>query len=143
MGRNYFFHRTAVSDGELLTRLVSLTQGETVPVVFNVADSPRGPLAVGVSMSRSVDERLELATRYANDGDYPKAIAMIRQVLATNPEHQVAREFYEKWREYARVTGVPRGVNPYARAKRVQLIEHDPERAAQLLEQAIQQGDSV
>jgi tetratricopeptide (TPR) repeat protein len=49
----------------------------------------------------------------------------------------------EKWRENTRVSGVPKGSNPYARAKRVQLVEKDLERAAQLLRDAIGQGDNV
>ncbi len=142
-GGNYFFHRSAIVDDELFDRIGNLKLGEQIPVVFETAQGPKGPLAVGVSLYRTIDEMFELAIKYANDGEYPKAIAQVRKVLALNLEYPAAQESYEKWREYARVTGVPRGSNPYARAKRVQLIEKDLERAAQLLQTAIKQGDNV
>lgn len=85
----------------------------------------------------------ELAINYADAGDYSKAIAQIKRVLALNPDYSNAKEVYEKWRDYARISGVPKGSNPYARARRVQLIEKDLDRAEQLFREAIARRDSA
>jgi tetratricopeptide (TPR) repeat protein len=143
-GTKYFFHCSAVVDEELMDKMTHFRPGmQQIPVVFETAQGAKGPLAVGVSLYRTTDQMYALAVKYANDGEYPKAIAQVRKVLSLNPEYSQAQEHYEKWREYARATGVPRGTNPFARAKRAQLIEKDLERAAQLFETAIKQGDNV
>jgi len=142
-GNKYFFHRSAIIDEMLLNRLANFTPGEQIPVVFDKAQGPKGPIAIQISLYRTIDEMFGLAVDYAESGEYSKAIAQIRQVLRFNPNYPNANEFYERWREYARVSGVPRGSNPYARAKRVQLIEKDLERAEQLLREAIAQRDNV
>lgn len=141
-GDKYFFHRSAVIDDTLLNKLNNFT-GKQIPVVFETAEGPKGPLAIQISLYRTIDELFKLANDHANEGEYAKAITQIKQVIAFNPDYPHAQELYEKWREYARVSGVPRGSNPYARAKRVQLIEKDLERAAQLLREAIKRNDNV
>lgn len=142
-GKTYFFHRSAVSDDDLFNQIRDLVPGKQIPVTFEVAQGPKGPLAIGVALYRTIDEIFSRATEYADEGDYSKAIAQVKKVLDLNPNYPSAREYYEKWREYVRVSGVPRGSNPYARAKRVQLIEKDLERAAKLLRDAISQGDNA
>lgn len=140
-GTSYFFHRTAIADDELMTKL---RKGNTKQrVTFEHTDGPKGPVAVSVSLRRTVDQVFELAKGSASDGEYPKAIAQIRKVLALSPDYPGAQELHEQWRSYARITGVPQGSNAYARAKRVQLIEKDLERAVRLFKQAIQDGDNV
>lgn len=142
-GGRFFFHRSAVADDELLALLNDFSYGNLLPVVFTTTEGPKGPLAVDVMIPRTVHQMYELAVKYADDGDYPKAIAQIKRVLAQNPQHVEAQRAHEKWRDDARFAGLPRGTNPYARAKRVQLIEKDLERAEQLFRVAIQSGDSV
>lgn len=142
-GVEYFFHRSAVIDEELHSRINKIQVSERIPVIFESAQGSKGLLAIGISLYRTIDELFSLATQYANDGEYAKAISQIRKVLAINADYPEAQQFHEKWREYARAIGVPRGTNTYARAKRIQLIERDPERAAQLLRLAIKQGDTV
>ncbi len=142
-GKSYFFHRSAVSDDDLFNQIKDLAPGKQIPVTFEIAQGPKGPLAIGVALYRTIDQMFTRATEYADEGDYPKAIAQIKKVLDLNPDYPSAREYYEKWREYARISGVPRGSNPYARAKRVQLIEKDLERATKLLQDAINQGDNA
>ncbi|WP_322820220.1 tetratricopeptide repeat protein [Chloroflexus sp.] len=142
-GVEYFFHRSAVSDDDLLNRLKDFTSGKQIPVTFEVAQGPKGPLAIGVTLYRTIDEMFNRATEFADEGDYPKAIAQIKKVIDLNPDYPSAREYYEKWREYARISGVPRGTNPYARAKRAQLIEKDFEKAVRLLQEAINKGDNI
>jgi len=86
------------------------------------------------------------AVEYANDGDYSKAIAFIKRVLDANPDFPSAKDAYEKWLKYesfARAKGIPKGPNPFARAKRIQLVEKDLKQAAELFREAIRQGDNV
>ena len=139
----YFFHISAVIDEELHSRINKMQRYEEIPVIFEFAQGAKGLLAIGVSLYRTIDQLFNLATQYANDGEYAKAIFQVRRVLALNSDYPEAQQLHEKWREYARAAGVPRGANPYARAKRVQLIEKDPERAAVLLQVAIKQGDNI
>lgn len=142
-GEKYFFHRSAIIDEFLFSKLTGLVRGEQIPVVFETTRGPKGPIAIQISLHRTIDELFELSTDYADNGDYPKAIAQIKRVLRLDSNYLNAQELYEKWRDYVRVTGVPRGSNPYARAKRVQLVEKDLERAAQLLREAIARNDNV
>lgn len=142
-GERYFFHRSAIIDPALYDRLYDLELGKQISVVFEPTMGPKGPLALKVALSRTIDELFEVAMASARDGEYPRAISYIKQVIEQDPEYPESQSMYEKWREYARVTGVPRGSNPYARAKRVQLVEKDLERAIQLFHQAISQRDNV
>lgn len=142
-GEIYFFHITAVSDDDIIEQLLNFSSGKRLPVIFEPSQGPKGPIAIRVALHRTPDQMFARAVEYANDGDYPKAIALVKRVLDANPDFPSAQDAYEKWREYARASGIPRGSNPYARAKRVQLVEKDLERAAQLLRDAIKQGDNV
>ncbi|MBI1925421.1 tetratricopeptide repeat protein [Candidatus Poribacteria bacterium] len=142
-GNDYFFHRSAIVDEILLNQLNNLTLGNQIPVVFEPTAGPKGPLAIQISLYQTIDELFKLATDYANDGEYPKAIEQIKRVLALNSEYPQAQELHEKWREYARISGVPRGSNSYARAKRAQLIEKNLDKAVQLLHEAIRRNDNV
>jgi len=142
-GKKYFFHRSAIIDASLYDKLDRLEIGGKIPVVFEPAQGPKGPLALRVALFRTNEELFAIANQCAQDGEYSQAIGYIRQLLEREPEYPGAKDLYEKWREYARVSGVPRGSNPYARAKRVQLIEKDLDRAAQLFRQAIKEGDNV
>ncbi len=142
-GKSYFFHRSAIIDVALYDKLNRLEIGEEIPVSFEPAQGPKGPLALKVTLFRTNEELFEVANRCVQDGEYSQAIGYIRQLLEREPEYPKAKDLYEKWREYARISGVPKGSNPYARAKRVQLIEKDLDRAAQLFQQAIREGDNV
>jgi len=142
-GGEYFFHRSAISDDDLFEQIRNLLPDKQIPVNFEVAQGPKGPVAIGITLYRTIDKMIQRAVEYADEGDYSKAIAQIKKALDKNPDYPLAREYYETWREYARISGVPRGLNPYARAKRVQLIEKDLERAAKLLHEAINQGDNA
>ncbi|GAK57061.1 cold-shock protein, DNA-binding [Candidatus Vecturithrix granuli] len=144
-GEQYFFHRSAIVDDELFELVKPLYpgSGKRIPVIFEAAQGPRGPLAIQVSLYRPLEEMFELAKKYANEGEYSKALMQLKKVIAIHPEYPEAQISYEKWREYAQSTSVPRGSTPYARAKRVQLIEKDLERAVQLFQVAIDQKDSI
>ena len=139
----YFFHRSAIVDEILLNKVHNFTLATEIPVSFEKAQGPRGPIALQITLYRTIDELFELANEYANEGEYPKAIEQIKQVLALNRKYPHAQELHEKWREYARVGTIPRGSNPYARAKRAQLVEKDLDRAVQLFREAIRRNDNV
>lgn len=91
--------------------------------------------------AKSVDRLFELARQDADRGDYNDANYKIREVLRLSPDYPQARELYEKWKEYARASGVPRGSNPFARAKRAQLVEKNLDQAIKFFQMAIMQGD--
>lgn len=142
-GTNYFFHRSAIIDDALFNMLNDSTCVEKIPVVFETAQGPKGPVAIQISLLRTTDEIFKLATEYANDGDYSKAISHIKRVLAINPNCSDAIKKYEEWRDYARISGVPKGLNPYARGRRAQLIQKNFKEAERLFREAILQGDNV
>jgi len=142
-GKNYFFHRSAIIDEFLLDKVSNLKYGEQIPVTFESTEGSKGPIAIQIALFRTIEGMFRLAVEYAESGDYAKAIAQIRRVLSVDPEYPNASNLYEKWREYARLSGVPKGSNPFARAKRAQLIEKDYERAANLFREAIAKGDNV
>lgn len=142
-GDDYFFHQSAIIDDILSDMIRNLETGKRIRVVFKTAQGSKGPVAVGISLYRTIDEMFKLATEYANDGEYSKAIAQVKKLLDLNPEYPTAQELYEKWREYTRMDSVPKGSSPYACAKRIQLIEKDLDRAAQLFHAAINQGDNI
>lgn len=141
-GTNYFFHRSAITDEILLNRLTDLSPGEEIPVDFEATRGPKGPVAIRISPYKEVDEIFRSAINVAEEGDYPRAIAQIKKVLQVSPDYPNATDLYEKWREYARMSVVPKGSNPYARARRAQLIEKDLEKAERLLREAIRQKDN-
>jgi tetratricopeptide (TPR) repeat protein len=151
-GTNYFFHRSAITDEVLLNRLTDLSPGEEIPVDFEATRGPKGPVAIRISPYKEVDIRISSykevdeifrsAVNVAEEGDYPRAIAQIKKVLQVSPDYPDAKDLYEKWREYARISVVPKGSNPYARARRAQLIEKDLEKAERLLREAIGQKDN-
>lgn len=108
-GEKYFFHRSAIVDDALFHKIRNLGLGKQIPVVFETVQGPKGPLAIGISLYRTIDEMFQLANEYANDGAYPRAIAQIRKVLLLNPAYPGAEELNRKWREYVRISDIPKG----------------------------------
>ena len=150
-GASYFFHRSAIIDEELLDQLEDLSEPnlkptEQIPVTFEIAQGPKGSLAVSLSLYRKVHDIFDMACDYANAGEYAKAVTQLRTVLARDPDHAGARGFLEKWTEFAqtaRIVVAPTGSNPFAQGKRALMIEKDTEKAVRLLRQAIDEHDSV
>jgi tetratricopeptide (TPR) repeat protein len=142
---NYFFHRSAVSDEDLLERLKSVGRSNklSIPVIFEPADGPKGPVALGLSLERTLEEIYARALDYAEAGDYHRAIAQIKKIPPSDPIYALAQEQYLKWVEFERVRGVPKGASPYPRAKRAHILENDLPKAARLFKQAIEEGDNV
>ena len=142
-GTDYFFHGSAIIDDSLFNKLKNLFWEGKIPVVFEVTQGPKGPIAIQISLHRNIDVVVDLAKDYADTGDYSKAIAQIKKVLTDDPHNLNITKLYKKWREYARISGVPKGSNTYARARRSQLIEKDFPLAEQLLNDAVNQGDNA
>jgi len=142
-GKDYFFHGTAIIDETLFDKLKSLEPGGQILVDFESTQGQKGLIAIQISLHRTIDEMYQLAVKYAESGEYPKAINQIKRVLLIDPNYVNANSLNEKWREYARLSGVPKGLNPYDRAKRVQLIEKNLEGAVDLFREAIAKGDNV
>lgn len=139
----YFFHKSAIIDKELLNEINRFQLGDRINVEFEIAEGLKGPVAVQISKPKSVEEIFKSAINYAEKGDYSYAISLIRRVLNIDPNFPQANYLYEKWREYARISGIPKGDNPYARAKRAQLIEKDLEKAKKFFNEAIIKGDNT
>ncbi len=145
-GEKYFFHKSAIIDETLLENLYfKFSSGDKISVVFEVAHNPtgKGPIAVQISQIYSADALFSKAKEYANDGEYAKAISQIKRVLAIAPDYQYAQEYFDKWKEYALLISLPKGSNPYARAKRAQLIEKDLERAVELFKESVKRKDNL
>ena len=150
-GASYFFHRSAIIDEELLDQLEDLSEPnlkptEQIPVTFEIAQGPKGSLAVSLSLYRKVHDIFDMACDYANAGEYAKAVTQLRTVLARDPDHAGARGFLDKWTEFAqtaRIVVAPTGSNPFAQGKRALMIEKDTEKAVRLFRQAIDEHDSV
>ncbi len=138
---SHFFHRSSVVDDRLLQQLEDGTW-TGLPVVFQSVEGPRGKVALQISKERTPGEALDLARDYADQGEYSQAIAQVRRLLDRS-DFPEARVLHERWREFARLTAVPKGSNPYARARRLQLIEKEYDRAVELFRKAIQIGDNA
>jgi tetratricopeptide (TPR) repeat protein len=147
-GRNYYFHRSAIVDDDLLTRLEKLDESmlrphEYIKVAFESTQGSKGPVAINISSVRTTDKIFERANTFASEGEYPKAIGEIKRLLKLDPTYPGAQEAYERWRPYALEAVAPKGSRPFARAKRLQLIEHNIEGAIPLFYDAIAQNDNV
>src|SRR5579883_179392 len=150
-GMNYFFHRSAILDEDLLEHLESLTEPvlkptEHIAVTFEIMQGPKGLVAVNLAPYRKIEDIFETAYEYADAGEYAKAVNQVRSVLARDPEYPGAQEAYERWNRFAQVArsvGAPIGSNPYARGRRAVLVEKDNEKAIQFFQQAIDTQDNV
>lgn len=141
-GASYFFHITEITDPDLSEDLTRFTN-EPIPVIFQAGQGSKGPNATQISRHKTIHDWYELAESAADNGDYAIAISHIRQVLSINKNYPNARENYDKWREYARESTVPKGSNPFARAKRAQVVEKDLDKAEQFFKQAIRENDNL
>lgn len=142
----YFFHISAVIDDELDRKLKKYMSNQKIDVYFEKSSSPKGLIAIKISLFRDIEESYKLAIKQANRGEYSLAISQIKNVLTLNPNYSDANELYLKWREYLRISSrlqsVPIGSNPYARAKRADVIEQDMNKTEQLLREAIRIRDN-
>ena len=141
-GTSYFFHVSDIDDPALRKELLHFTS-ESIPVDFQVTQGHRGPKAIQISRHRTILDWYELAENAADADDYGVAISHIRRVLSINKNYPNAQENYDKWRDYARVSTVPKGSSYFARAKQAQLVEKNLDKAEGLFRQAILQNDNI
>ncbi len=138
----YSFRLNDINDSALRDEVLRF-MGTPIPVDFQPTQGYRGPKAIRISRHRTIHDWYELAENVADAGDYGVAISHIRRVLSINRNYPNAQENYDKWREYARVIGVPRGSSSFARAKRAQLVEKDLDKAEEFFQRAILQNDNL
>ena len=141
-GAAYFFHVTEITDPDLREDLTRFTN-EPIPVNFQSGQGSKGPNATQISRHKTIHDWYELAQSAADNGDYAIAISHIRRVLSINKNYPNATKNYDKWREYARESTVPKGSNPFARAKQAQVVEKDLDRAEKFFRQAIRENDNL
>ena len=145
-GQEYFFHRSAIIDQDLLVKLDNWIWSKDIPVFFEVGRSAKGkqnPLAIRLSLYRNLDDLFRMAVSYADEGEYDQAVDKIEEVISYNPEYPSARELYQTWQRYRHMPNIPKGKNVYARAKRAQIVEKNVDKAEQLFREAIQQKDNA
>ncbi len=141
-GTAYFFRLSEIDDSALRNEVVSF-RVEPIPVDFQATQDRKGPKAIRISRHRTIHDWYELAENAADAGDYGVAISHVKRVLLINKNYPNAQANYEKWREYVRVIGVPKGSNSFARAKRAQLVEKDLDKAENFFRRAILQNDNL
>ncbi len=144
----FFFRIDDVTDNVLQDALLDgrwRTSGE-VEVEFNVHPSPghKYDHAIGVVPIQNRESLLQRARAHLNTHQHAQARACVRRVLRADPTDETALNLEEKIRQNIRKqlskgTGLPRDNGPYARAKRAQLVDQDPEEAERLLKQAIKE----
>ena len=139
----YSFGLSDISDSALRNEVLRFMGGAPIPVDFQATPGRRGPQAIRISRHRTVHDWCKLAENAADAGDYGVAISHIRRVLLINKNYPNARENHDKWREYARVIGVPKGSSYFARAKRAQLVEKDLDKAEEFFRRAILRNDKL
>ncbi|MBA1445583.1 MAG: tetratricopeptide repeat protein [Gammaproteobacteria bacterium] len=142
-GTQYFFHATAITDENLRRRLMTTADFPvSAEVAFELGIGIKGDdVATDIQLIRSPAQLYEQAVSYANRGDYPSAIRYIQQLLEKDAGYPNAQAFHDKLKQYNVLSYIPRGDNPYARAKRAELIEKDLEQAAQLYRKAMHSND--
>lgn len=140
--RDYFFHKSAIKDENLKKQLENFDLNSTDLLIdFRFSETPRGLTAIEIYEHLTNTEIFKKAIVFAENGDYPAAIHQIKRLVDQDPRNKSYLDLYTKWQDYAKIDGLPKGSNPYARAKRSQIIEKDSETAIELFEQAIEIKD--
>jgi len=87
------FHLTILSDVDLN----NIYWGTQIQVIFQPTKGSQGDIAVQISSYLVVNEMQKLAERYADSGDFGKAIEQIKYVLSIDSEHPDSRALLEAW----------------------------------------------
>ncbi|MFX1298496.1 MAG: tetratricopeptide repeat protein, partial [Promethearchaeota archaeon] len=141
----YFFHRSAIIDSILLKTLnnQTISKRNQIPVLFEKTIGQKGFAAINVSLFRSNDENYNIAIQLAEEGKYMQAINIMKIVLNNNPNYPNAMKYFEKWRAFSRYQEIPSGSNPYARAKRAEILDEDFLQAENFYKEAIKNDDNA
>ena len=142
---NVFFRINDVTDKSLQNALLDGDWRASAEVEFNVQPSPghKYDRATSVVPKQSRESLLQRARDYLDRDQHSQAMACVRRVLRADPADHTARrletEISHGLQEHLRNqgTGLPKGNGLYARAKRAQLVEQDPEKAENLFKRAI------
>ena len=147
-GGTHYFRIDDVADERLRDALLDGSWRTFGAVEFQLLPSygHKYDRATDVLPLQNSDSLLERARHLLTIGQAPKAMPLVRRLLAADPNDpaacQLEREIKEEIRKGLRDgTGLPKGKGPYARAKRAQLVDLDLQKAEELLNQAIQQKD--
>jgi cold shock CspA family protein/Flp pilus assembly protein TadD len=146
-GNKYFFHVSSVPDPALIRNLKEAPQDQQ-QVRFLTGSGERGQFAYNVEMFRSIEDMAQLAFSYADQTEYHKAAAEMRNILRLQPDYPDGQSMYAKLKHFAaekklRAIGLPRGNGYYARAKCADIIEDNHERAVGLYKLAIKHHERV
>lgn len=142
---NVFFRINDVTDKSLQNALLDGDWRASAEVEFNVQPSPghKYDRATSVVPKQSRESLLQRARDHLDRDQHSQAMACVRRVLRADPDDHTARrletEISHGLQEHLRNqgTGLPKGNSLYARAKRAQLVEQDPEKAEKLFKRAI------
>ncbi|KKG09698.1 tetratricopeptide repeat protein [Methanosarcina sp. 2.H.A.1B.4] len=97
-GKTYFFHVSAIIDSSISdVDLNNVYWGAQIQVIFQPTKGSQGDIAVQISAYPVVNEMQKLAERYADSGDFGKAIEQIKYVLSIDSEHPDSRPLLETW----------------------------------------------
>jgi tetratricopeptide (TPR) repeat protein len=98
-GKTYFFHVSSIIDSSISDiDLKNVYWGTQIQVVFQPTRGPQGDIAVQISAYHVVNDMQKLALRYADSGDFGKAIEQIEYVLSIDSEHPDSRTLLEAWK---------------------------------------------
>ena len=98
-GRTPFFHLSSVIDGSISAmELSNVYWGAEVHVIFQPAVGEHGNIAVRISAYEVLDEMQKLAERYAEGGDYKKAIELSEYLLSIDSNYPISETHLESWK---------------------------------------------
>ncbi len=98
-GRTPFFHLSSVIDGSISAmELSNVYWGAEVHVIFQPAIGEQGDIAVRISAYEVLDEMQKLAERYAEGGDYKKAIELSEYLLSIDSDYPISETHLESWK---------------------------------------------
>ena len=146
-GDAVFFRINDVSDDGLNEALLNESWRTSGEVEFKVHQSPGHKYRHATEIVRtSTESLLQRARSHLDTGQLAQAMGCVRRALQADPADNTARVLEAEigkgiQKQLRSGTGLPRGNGPYARAKRVQLVNQDPDKAEQLFRQAIRTHD--
>ena len=144
----FFFRIDDVADKALQDALLDGHWRMADKVEFEIHPSPGRKYDRATNIvTTSSDSLLQQARVHLDAGQHAQAMAFVRRVLRAHSTDNTALQLEKEIRKIIRKqlrdhgTGLPKGVGPYARARRAQLVDQDPEEAEKLLKQAIREND--
>ena len=146
-GDAVFFRINDVTDQGLQEALLNESWRTSGEVEFKVHPSPGHKYHHATEIVRtSTESLLQRARSHLDTGQLAQAMGCVRRALQVDPADNTARVLEVEigkglQKQLRRGTGLPRGNGPYARAKRAQLVNQDPDKAEQLFRQAIRTHD--